>query len=133
MEKRVLVADVPQLGARLAVVLAGRDAVFVHTLADALKALAVHDFDLVLIGMHFDDSRMFELLQELRAGGRNRDVAVLCYRLRPLAFAALGAAALDAAVKALEARGFVDLAMHVEEEAANGELARLVESLTGSG
>ena len=37
------------------------------------------------------------------------------------------------AVKALEARGFIDLAAHVEDEAANGELARLVESLTGSG
>ena len=132
MEKRVLVADVPHAERRLAAVLAGHRLLFVHTVAVALKALAQHDFDLVLIGMHFDDSRMFDLLAEMRAGSRNRDVPVLCYRLRPLAFALPGTEALKAAVEALGARAFVDLSLQAED-AGNRALGDLVVSLTGPG
>jgi DNA-binding NtrC family response regulator len=132
MEKRVLVAEVPQFEPRLAAVMGGYRPLFVHTIRDALKALAEHEFALVLIGMHFDDSRMFDLLREVRAGGRNREVPVLCYRLRPLAFSALGTEALEAAVEALGGRAFVDLSAQ-EQRSADRALGELIASLTGSG
>jgi CheY-like chemotaxis protein len=89
MDKKVLVADVPEMQARVAAVLVQERLVFVHTLAAALKALAGEDFDLVLIGLHFDDSRMFDLLREVRAGSRNGAVPIVCFRTRPFTFAAI--------------------------------------------
>src|ERR671937_305599 len=123
MDRQVLVADVPAAQERL---------VFVHTLAAALRALAGEDFDLVLIGMHFDDSRMFDLLHAVRAGGRNRAVPIICYRMRPLAFMALSTQVIEVTVKALGAQAFADLAGFATEEEGNAALARLVAAATGS-
>lgn len=132
MDKKVLVANVPEVQARVAAVLAHERLVFVHTLAAALKALAAEDFALLLIGMHFDDSRMFDLLREVRAGSRNRAVPVVCYRMRPLAFTALSTNVIEVTVKALGAGAFADLTSYAEDE-GNQALARLVAVATGSG
>jgi len=133
MDKKVLIADVPQARARVAAVLVRERLVFVHTLAAALKALAGQDFDLVLIGMHFDDSRMFDLLREVRAGSRNGAVPVVCYRMRPLAFMALSTQVIEVTVKALGALSFIDLANLATDEDGNEALARLVAAATESG
>ena len=133
MDKKVLIADVPQVQARVAAVLVRERLVFVHTLAAALKALAGEDFDVVLIGMHFDDSRMFDLLREVRAGSRNGAVPVVCYRMRPLAFMALSTQVIEVTVKALGALSFVDLASLATDEDGNEALARLVAAATESG
>ena len=133
MDKKVLIADVPQVQARVAAVLVRERLVFVHTLAAALKALAGQDFDLVLIGMHFDDSRMFDLLREVRAGSRNGAVPVVCYRMRPLAFMALSTQVIEVTVKALGALSFIDLANLATDEDGNEALARLVAAATESG
>jgi hypothetical protein len=133
MDKKVLVADVPAVQPRVTGVLAQERLFFVHTLAAALRALAGEDFDLVLIGMHFDDSRMFDLLREVRSGSRNSAVPVLCYRMRPLAFMAVSTQVIEVTVKALGAQGFADLAGYATEEEGNVALARLVAAATGSG
>jgi DNA-binding NtrC family response regulator len=133
MGKKLLIADVPQVKARLALVLAFERPVFVHTLVAALKALAADDYDLVLIGVHFDDSRMFDLLREVRSRSRNGAVPIACYRLRPLAFAALSTQVIEVTVKALGGLSFTDLASHATEEGANVALAQLVAAATASG
>jgi CheY-like chemotaxis protein len=133
IDKRVLVADVPAVQARVAAVLAHERPVFVHTLAAAVRTLAAQDFDLVLVGMHFDESRMFDLLREVRAGSRNGAVPIVCYRLRPLAFMALSTQVIEVTVKALGAQAFADLAAYATEEDGNAALARLVAAATGSG
>ena len=132
MDKKVLVADVPEVKARMTAVLAHERPLFVHTLGAALTALAAEDFDLVLIGMHFDDSRMFDLLRDMRAGSRNHAVPVLCCRMRPLAFSALSTNVIEVTVKALGAGAFADLTSYAEDE-GNQALARLVAAATGSG
>ena len=133
MDKKVLVADVPQVQARVAAVLGHERLVFVHTLGAARSALAGEDFDLVLIGMHFDDSRMFDLLREVRGGGRNRSVRIACYRLRPFAFMTLSTQVIDVTVKALGASVFVDLASYASEQEGDRALVRLVAAATESG
>jgi hypothetical protein len=40
---------------------------FVRTIGEALRALDVGDYALTVIGMHFDDSKMFELLWHIKA------------------------------------------------------------------
>jgi len=133
MEKKVLVADLPDVQARVAAVLAHERPVFVHTLAAALKALAAEDYDLVLIGLHFDDSRMFDLVREVRAGARNGAVPIICLRMHPFAFAAISMQVIEVTVKALGAQVFADLAAYGSEADGNAALALLIASSTGSG
>ena len=133
MDKKVLVADVPDVQVRVAAVLARERPVFVHTLAAALKALAADDYDLVLIGLHFDDSRMFDLVREVRAGSRNGAVPIVCLRMRPFAFAAISMQVIEVTVKALGAHSFADLAAYATEEDGNAALALLVAAATAPG
>ena len=132
MDKRVLVADVPEVQARVAAVLARDRVVFVHTLATALDALGGADFDLVLIGLHFDDSRMFDLVREVRAGRRNQAVPIVCWRMRPFAFP-ISMHVIEVTVKALGAQSFADLAAHATEADGNAALALLVAAATAPG
>jgi hypothetical protein len=132
MDKKALVADVPEVQARVAAVLAQERLVFVHSLAAALSALAGDDFDLVLIGLHFDESRMFDLVREVREGRRNCAVPVICFGMRPFAFP-ISMQVIEVTVKALGAHAFADLASYGAPEDGNAALVRLVASATGSG
>jgi DNA-binding NtrC family response regulator len=132
MDRKVLVADVPQVRARVAAALAQERVAFTHTLAAALEALAAEDFDLLLIGLRFDDSRMFDLVREVRAGSRNRTVPIVCFRMRPFAFS-ISMQVIEVTVKALGAGAFADLASYGSEQEGNAALARLVAAATGSG
>jgi len=131
-DKKVLVADVPEAHARLAAVLNGSEARFVHTLGDALRALAEEDFDLVLVGVHFDESRMFDLLRAVRKGSRNAAVPILCTRLRRLAFATLTPQALEVTIKALNGNGYVDLTGFANDEGGNAAIRHLLATVTAS-
>ena len=80
MTRRVLVADTPEGDRRLAAILAGCELKFVRTLDEARRALKDDGFDLVLIGVHFDDSRMFDLLRYMRANPGKPGRSVVCMR-----------------------------------------------------
>ena len=112
MDRKVLVADVPEVRARVAAVLAHERLVFVHTLAAALSALARDDFDLVLIGMHFDDSRMFELLRYVRTLHQHKEVPVVCVQCEEVMLSEAVLKNMEDAVKALGGNAFVDLRDH---------------------
>ncbi|MFN2645593.1 MAG: hypothetical protein ABR570_11415, partial [Burkholderiales bacterium] len=55
---RVLVADVAETDEKIRECLPDRELVFVRTLGQAIRALRADGFQLVIIGMHFDESRM---------------------------------------------------------------------------
>lgn len=131
MAKRVLIADVPEVEARMASVFAQERVVFANTLAAALNALGADDFDLVLIGLHFDDSRMFDLVREVRSGRRNHAVPIVCFRLRPFAFP-ISMQVIEVTVKALGAHSFADLATYATEADGNAALALLVAAATAT-
>jgi hypothetical protein len=59
--KKILVADVPQMDSRYSAALTGWDIEFARTMGQARRALAGARYDLVAIGVHFDDSQMFDL------------------------------------------------------------------------
>ena len=113
----------------------GADASFLEaeTLEDAVSTLKNDpDIDAVCCTIYFDESRMFDLLHEVRSGSRNGAVPIVCYRLRPLAFMALSTQVIEVTVKALGAHAFADLASHAEED-GNAALALLVAAAIGSG
>lgn len=63
---RILACTVPGAEARLSAALPDAELRFVFTTAEALAALKPDAFDLVIIGMRFDESRALEFLQLMR-------------------------------------------------------------------
>lgn len=119
--KRILVADVPQMDGRYSTALAGAEVVFVRTMAEARQALAGARYDLVAIGVYFDDSQMFELVGAVRSDDTHGEVPIVCVRGRP-GFTAVTGRTLELTLKALAADEFVDLVHFGDEEAGTAGL-----------
>lgn len=110
MEKpRILAADVPNEHRTLQKVLDGLvTLVPVTTIDDALSALHA-SIDAIICGIHFDESRMFDLIRMAKAEMSTRSVPIICYRdlesgLSPALFESL-----EIACRAQGAESFVDL------------------------
>ena len=109
MPKRILVADTPDSDHRLNAILAGHEVTFARTVGESLRLLAHQQFDLVLVGVHFDDSRMFDLVRHVRAGGQT-EPPVACIRSHPFySNAAISMEGLEIAAKALACNAFIDI------------------------
>ena len=106
---RVLVADVPEMDDRVAHCLPGHELVFVRNMYEAVRALRRDGFSLVVIGLHFDESRMFELLSHVRSISAYDTVPVICIQGLELIVPEAVMRTVDMAVKALGGTAFVDL------------------------
>jgi CheY-like chemotaxis protein len=125
MSKVVLVADTGD--ARLPGILAGYSLSFVRTLDEAKSILAGHNFDLIVIGVHFDESRMFDLLRYVRGQERHRATPVVCVLTVDFTRHAVAAEGLEIAVKALGGTAYLDL-----KSLGDGEVRRVIEDLLGA-
>lgn len=117
------------MDARLATVLADCELEFVRTLAQATRALQEGEFGLLLIGVRFDDSRMFDLLRQVRSDERHRGLPVVCVREPGLGFTAISTRTLEVTCRALDADTFVDLTRFGDDEARNAALRQAIEAL----
>jgi len=124
MKKSILVAD--HSDARLSALLSGHDLSFVDTMDEAKRALTGRNFDLIVISVHFDESRMFDLLRHVRWQERHRATPVVCVLTTDFARHAIAAEGLEIAVKALGGTAYVDLKMRGDTEAR-----RVVDELLG--
>jgi hypothetical protein len=106
---KVLVADVREMHARIQECIPGHECVFVTSMAQAVVALRHDGFSLIVIGLHFDESRMFELLSYVRALPVYKDAAVVCVQGTDLMLPEGVMRTVDMAVKALGGTAFVDL------------------------
>ena len=125
MAKRILVADTPEGDRRISAILDGHDLVFVRTLGEAQRMLQREPFGLILIGVHFDDSRMFDLLRSVQASGR----PVVCMRSHQFASPAITIEGLEIATKTLGCHLFLDLTWYADDATGNGALRQLLEAL----
>ena len=126
--KKILVADVPQMDGRYSAALAGWEVAFVRTLSEARQALAAERYDLVAIGVYFDDSQMFDLVRAIRSDATQGKVPIVCVRGRP-GFTAITSRTLEVTVKALAADEFIDLLHFGDDDAGNAALRATVERL----
>jgi hypothetical protein len=74
----VLVAAIPVAVERLCRLLPDQRTVCPANLAEAQAALARERFALAIMGVHFDDSRMFDLISYARASSLIRSVPIVC-------------------------------------------------------
>jgi hypothetical protein len=78
--KRILVAVAPAALPAIRGALADEVVVLpAHTLDDACQVLVAR-VDMIIAGVHFDDSRMFDLLRIAKADPTYRDIPFLCIR-----------------------------------------------------
>ena len=124
---RVLVAEVPSLAPRLHAILGEYDSTSVSTLAEARRALDRESFNLVVICVQFNESRMFELLEHIVNDERLADTPVVC--LRDEEGPSSGVAGIALSAKALGARLFLDLRKLPDTQTGNARLRRLFRHL----
>lgn len=129
MAHRILIADTPEADRRISAILAGYDLVFVRTMSEAQRALDREPFALVLVGVHFDDSRMFDLLRHMQAKGLRNGCAVVCMRSQHFVSPAITIEGLEIAAKALGCNLFLDLTWYADDAAGNAAVRTLLEAL----
>jgi hypothetical protein len=106
---RVLVADVAEMDEKIRQCLPGHELTFVRSMAHAIGGLRHGGFQLVVIGLHFDESRMLELLQYVRSLPAYREVPVICVHGEHLNLNLSVIKNIDVAVKALGGVAFLNL------------------------
>lgn len=126
---RVLIADTPAGDRRISAILSGHELEFVRTLADAQRAIDRDGFALALVGVHFDESRMFDLLRYLQARERPTGCAVICMRTHQFASPAITIEGLEIATKALGCNMFLDLTWYADDATGNSAVRQLLEAL----
>jgi hypothetical protein len=89
--------------------LPAHDLTFVRTMREALAALRHDGYGLLVIELGFDESRMFELLQYVRALPKYAGVPVICCYGDHLSLSDAVVRNIEVAVKALGGLAFLDL------------------------
>jgi hypothetical protein len=95
--------------------LPGHHLTFVRTMREAILALRRDGFGLIVIGLHFDESRMIELLSYVRGLEKYRDAPVICLQGIEVNLPDAVLKSIDVAVKALGGTAFLDLRDGVEK------------------
>ena len=128
-KKRILVASAHNAYKRLFVILPGYDLRFVGTLAEAQSALKADDFSLIMIGIYFEQSKMFELLRYIKSDRKYADIPVVCFRGIPLS-GSFDVKPLELRCRALGASAFLDLTAFTDDGFGNAALrSRLISLL----
>lgn len=126
---KVLVADTPAGDRRISEILAGYELEFARTLGAAQRAVDRERFALVLVGVHFDESRMFDLLRYLQARGRPTGCAVICMRTHQFASTSITIEGLEIAARTLGCNLFLDLTWYADDAAGNAAVRQLFDAL----
>ena len=127
---RILMAVTTEKADRLHAALQGHEIAMASTRAQALEQLAREDFGMVIIGVHFDESQMFNLLSDIRHHSRHAKVPILVMLARgryPLSDVVVEA--IDHAVKAMSANGLIDLSHFPEGAEGDARIRRIVDYL----
>lgn len=126
MTRKILVADGDR---RLSEILAGHEVVLVRTLEEAQRAIERTQFDMIVVTVHFDDSRMFDLLRYLQASDRHGNRPLVCVRSQRFTSPTISIEGLEIATKALGCTLFLDLTWYADDANGRSAVRRLLEAL----
>jgi hypothetical protein len=125
---RVVAAVARSLQRRIRAILPDCELRFVRTSAELLRALEETPCDLLIIGLHFDQSSAMQALQRVLA--REGTFPVVC--VHGLPFSRLGHPALQAsrlALSELGAHNFIDLLQYPDDALGNARVSAMLEGL----
>jgi hypothetical protein len=106
---KVLVANVSEMDDKVGQCLPGHELTFVRSMPEAMRALRHDGYQLIVIGLEFDEHRMLELLQYVRSLPRYSAVPVVCVHAEYLNLSDAVMKNIDVAVKALGGLAFLNL------------------------
>lgn len=124
---RVLIADSTDGAANLLRILAGHDITVANKMSAALEALKKQVFDLVIVGVHFDESRMFELLPQIKKSQKYAEKPVICFCTRDTEMTRTMHSSLDYSSRALGAWMYLDQHEYNVHQDPDAELRRVIE------
>ena len=102
------------------------------TMVEALAKLEEQTFDMVMIGVHFDQSKMFDLLPQVQKSSRNADKPTICFCTRDTPLTRTMHESIDAASKVLGAWIYMDQQEYSVSKDPDAEMRRVIERcLTG--
>ena len=127
--RKILIAVTPHTAERMKLVLRGHLVVEMHTVEEAKEALQAHEQAAIVLGVNFDESRMFELLRLVRTYDCNRTTPVLCVLDRDSRLSDVAVEGLDHAVKAMLANAFLNLQKFPDDDEGDARLRRIVDYL----
>jgi hypothetical protein len=105
----ILVANVPGMDSRLRSLLPGEELCFVRNLEDAKRTLQDRPVRMIIIGVRFAESTMFDLLVHVRSQLKYRTVPVVCVQGTQVPRSEIVRHGIGIAVKLLGADAFLDL------------------------
>jgi len=129
---RVVAAVQRHLQPRIRAILPDCELRFAETGAELVRVLDQASCDLVIVGLHFDESSAVEALQ--RVLSREEAFPVVC--VRGLPFSRLGHSALEAsrlALSELGAQNFIDLLHYPDDALGNARVRAMLERLLPRG
>lgn len=126
---RILVAVAPDTLPRIKRVLRGHDLVVAKDTAAAEQALQQEKFGLIVLGVNFDESRMFELLAYVRAQERHKVAPVMCVLGKGGRASEMAVEAIDRAAKAMLANAFLWLEKFPEDAEGDRRIRRIADYL----
>jgi CheY-like chemotaxis protein len=125
--KRILVA-VERIE-RLSRILAGHEFTVPKSVEQAKAELQSREFAMIILGVHFDESRMFELLRLVRTYEVNELTPVVCMLTSESRLSDVAIEGLDHAVKAMLANAFLNLNKFPDDEFGNARVRRIIDYL----
>ena len=128
MAARIVAAVSPDVRGRIRAILADCELRFVDTGAELARALDEAPCDLVLVGLHFEESSALAALEQVFS--REQSFPVVCVRGRP--FRCLKERSLHGLRMALSELGvhnFIDLLQFPDDPAGNAHLAAALEGV----
>lgn len=125
---RILIADEPDGAAFLQRLLEPEHGlIVVSTLKIALETLRQQIFDLIIIGVHFDDSRMFNLMAECKTIPECANKPIICFCTRDTPLTRTMHESIDMSAKALGAWMYLDQHDYNVKKNPDAELRRVIE------
>jgi CheY-like chemotaxis protein len=124
---RILIADVPNGAVTLERILEGHDCSVVSTMNEAVTILNAEAFDLIVAGLHFDDSQMFEFIREVKQSRNNAVKPIICFCSRDTPMSRLIHESLEHSTKALGAWMYLAEHSYNVYQNPDAELRRVME------
>lgn len=128
----ILIADTLLGAPSLKRILEGHKLVIVHTMNDAQGELEGQDFELAIVGLQFDESRMFEFIKAVKTTPRNSTRPIICFCARETEIARIMQESLEVSTRALGAWMYLSEHAYNVFKSPDAELRRVIERcLTG--
>ena len=124
----ILVAAVPIAAARLRSILPSDRVLCAASYHEARQQLSRERYALAILGVYFDESRMFDLLSFARTSATNRDTPVVCVLGIRGRLSDVVVRSLEHTINSMPLAAFLNLAAIPDDAGGNASVRRFLDS-----